>query len=292
MKIRNLLCLILSVFLLAALLFGCAPGDTGSTPEPSTESPTEPTIEERKPMPENPRILFIGNSYTNDTMPILFSGFARAAGYKVAVDTIVKGSHELTLFADPNDTYGARVEMYLNKSNSYDVVVLQEKSILTATEELPKFYTAVRNLHSRITATGAQTVLYSTWGRKTGSAALPQYGLTNETMTWKVAAAYQAMGEELNIPVAFVGLAFYDVYTGDSGIEIYNDDKTHPSYAGNFLSAATLFAEIFQIDPTTVNFNGTLTAQEAAVLKEAARKAVFETPEIPAEYKTSSEGIG
>ena len=243
-------------------------------------------------MSKEASILFIGNSYTNDVMPGIFLRFAKAAGYTVTIYSVVKGSWELTKFADPSDEYGAKVDMHLKKADSYDYVVLQEKSILTATPELPKFYSAVRNLHSRISATGAQTILYSTWGRKTGSAALPQYGLTNESMTWKVAAAYQAMGNELDIPVAYVGLAFFDVYTGDSGIEIYNEDKTHPSYAGNYLSAVTLFATIFQVDPTTVSYNGTLSKEKASILREAARKAVFETPEIPDEYKTSSEGIG
>lgn len=288
MKIRGLYCLSLAVLLLLSLLIGCAPADTESTPD----IPTETISQEREPMPKDAKILFIGNSYTNDTMPNIFLRFAKAAGYNLTVYTVVKGSWELTKFADPNDEYGKQVDMHLKKADGYDCVVLQEKSILTATDELPKFYTAVRNLHGRISATGAQTVLYSTWGRKTGSTALPQYGLTNESMTWKVAAAYQAMGNELDIPVAYVGLAFFDVYTGDSGIEIYNQDKTHPSYAGNYLSAVTLFATIFQVDPTTVDYRGTLSEEDASVLREAARKAVFETPEIPDEYKTSSEGIG
>lgn len=278
---RKFSCLILAALMLASLLMGC-----------NTETPgeTEPAQEEVMPMEFN--ILFIGNSYTNTLVPSIFEEFAAAAGYTAHTYSVVQGSWSLTQFADPFDQYGQQVEMHLTGNRQYDYVVLQEKSILTATNELPDFYAAVRNLHARIEATGAKTVLYSTWGRKTGSAALPQYGLTNESMTWKVAAAYKAIGEELDIPVAFVGLAFFDVYTGDSGIEIYDPDKTHPSYAGNYIAALTLFTTISGIDPTTIDYNGNLDPEDAAILREAVRKAVFETPEIPDEYKKTSEGIG
>ena len=48
---------------------------------------------------------------------------------------------------------------------------------------------------------------------KTGNANLDKYSLTNESMTWKMAASYQAIGDELSIPVVHVGLAFYDLYS-------------------------------------------------------------------------------
>jgi len=107
-------------------------------------------------------------------------------------------------------------------------------------------------------------------------------------MTWKLAAGYQAIGDELDIPVVHVGIAFYDVYTNQSSIELYNADKSHPSYAGSYLAAASLFAKIFNVNPMTVSFNGDLSASNATILREAARKAVFETPSIPDEYKTAS----
>ena len=40
-----------------------------------------------------------------------------------------------------------------------------------------------------------------------------------------------------------------------------------------------------------MDYNGTLGQEEAEVLREAARSAVFETPEIPAEYKTTTDNV-
>ena len=239
-------------------------------------------------------ILFIGNSYTyyNDMPTDIFEKFAEAAGYKVEVTAITKGAHKLYQFADPTDEYGAKVEKALTGTKKYDFVILQEQSIRPASENAPDFYASVRNLSERIRATGATPVLYSTWGYKTGNANLNKYSLTNESMTWKMAASYQAIGDELSIPVVHVGLAFYDVYTGDSGIELYDSDKSHPSYKGSYLVAATLFAGIFDADPTVVAYKGSLTSADADILREAAKKAVFETYSIPDEYQTTSKGVG
>ncbi len=242
------------------------------------------------PVQKNYSILFIGNSYTyyNDMPTAIFKQFAEAAGYSVTVASITKGAHTLTKFADPTDEYGAKVEAALTGTKNYDYIIIQEQSETPANANVQNFYSAVRNLSQRIRNKGAAPILYSTWGRKAGSATLTNNGWTNESMTWKLAAAYQAIGDELNIPVAHAGLAFYDVYTTQSSIELYNSDLSHPSYAGSYLAAATLFAKIFNDDPTDVSFNGTLSAENAAILREAARKAVFATPTIPEEYKTTS----
>lgn len=241
---------------------------------------------EDTPVKKTYSILFIGNSYTYyNTMPTdIFEKLVEAAGYNVEVTSITKGAHTLAKFADPADTYGKQVEEALTGTKKYDYVILQEQSVTPASSNADSFYNAVRNLAARIRATGAEPILYSTWGRNEGSDTLDTYGWTTETMTWRLAAAYQAIGDELNIPVAHVGLAFYDVHTSTS-INLYNSDKSHPSKAGSYLAAATLFAKIFNADPTEVAYRGSLSETNATTLRQAAKKAVFETPAIPDEYK-------
>lgn len=239
---------------------------------------------------ETIRVLFIGNSYTyyNDMPTAIFRELGNAAGLTLDVTAITKGAHTLAKFADPNDTYGALVEAELSGDTHYDYVIIQEQSVLPAAENASAFYDAVRNLAARIRAAGASPILYATWGRKTGSDTLATYGWTNESMTWRLAASYAAIGAELNIPVAFAGLAFYDVYTSESGIELYDPDLSHPSYAGSYLAAATLLAKIFGIDTTALNYYGSLTEEAATVLLKAAHDAVTDTPTIPEEYRRSS----
>ena len=268
--------------------------DTESQTTQKNETENTPETKEETVKKSSYSILFIGNSYTyySDMPTAIFRNLAKNAGYSVKVTAITNGGHTLEKMADPTDSYGLLVEKALTGNQKYDYVILQEQSARPATESAGKFYKAVRNLAARIRESGAEPILYSTWGRKTGNSTLDKYGCTNESMTWKLAAAYDAIGKELNIPVAHAGLAFYDIYTGESGINIYDDDKSHPSYAGSYLAASTLFAKIFNEDPTDINYKGSLTEENAATLRQAASKAVFHTPDIPDSYKTKSEGIG
>lgn len=236
-------------------------------------------------------LLFIGNSYTyyNDMPTALFAPIAQAAGYRVDVTAITKGAHTLAKHADPADEYGAKVTAALTGEKKYDFILLQEQSLRPAAQSPASFFGAVRNLSARIRATGAEPILYATWGRKAGASALDTYGWTNESMTYRLAAGYAAIGAELDIPVVHVGLAFHAVYKNRAETELYNADLSHPSYAGSYLAAMTLFAGVFGIDPKTVPYDGDLTSAEAALLREAAYNAVFETPDIPEEYAVQAD---
>lgn len=219
-------------------------------------------------------ILFIGNSYTyfNDMPTALFQKIAESAGYTVQVTSITKGGWTLEKHADTADEYGAKVDAAL-RENRYDYVVLQEQSVRPASDS-ERFYTAVRSLADKIRANGAAPILYATWGRKTGSKVLAEHDWTTETMTEKLAASYRAIGEDIGAAVAYAGLAFYDVSTrhGDA-IDLYNPDLSHPSPIGSYLAALTIFARIFDIDPTEVVHNGEQTEETASVLKAAAKQA-------------------
>ena len=235
-------------------------------------------------------ILFIGNSYTfyNDMPNTIFKPYLEAAGYEVTVDSITKGAYRLSQFADPEDEYGARVEAALTGEKVYDYVILQEQSIRPCTENVGDFYQATRNLVARIRKTGAEPILYATWGRKTGNETLDKYGWTNESMTWMLAAAYSAIGEELGVRVMQVGVAFYDAYTRYPNIEIYHTDKTHPSYEGSFIAALTLASGILGIDPFSVGYKGAMPDSRAEVLCGSAKFALSGEWSIPDEYRTKT----
>lgn len=278
-----------------------APETIPETTAPETDPETEPETEaetEAETEPEsgelskdkNYSILFIGNSYTYfANMPARYFGeIMKAEGYKVRVIQVTKGGWTLLRSSDPQDEIGSKVESLLT-NRAFDFVVLQEQSMTPALNQ-EAFYTGVRRLDEKIRENGATPILYATWGRRRGSTDLTDYGLTDETMTWKLAAAYETMGKELDIPVAHVGLAFWDITQNQRNINLYDADLSHPSEAGSYLAALTIFARITGIDPTTVAYDGGMSAEVNTILKEAARKAVFETPEIPEAYMAEAEG--
>ncbi len=219
-------------------------------------------------------VLFIGNSYTyyNEMPETIFAKMAEKSGYDITVEKVTKGGARLVRYLDPNDEYGERVFALLCEPKRFDYVVLQEQSLLPASEEVELFFDSVRKLADKIRAVDAKPILYATWGRKPGSHNLSELGLTNETMTNKLAESYQKMGDELCIPVAHVGRAFYDVLTSDSELELYNEDKSHPSYVGSYLAAATIFSRIFGERPPVVADESLLTKEKASALTDAAMK--------------------
>ncbi len=260
-------------------------------PEVTTEEPTvttEAPEEQEKPVLDKSKtynILFVGNSYTyyNDMPEKYFKKIMESAGYNVTVKSLTKGAQQLVNSAKLTDELGAKIHAEL-KENKYDFIILQDQS----TQALLRnalFVSGMRSMVAMVRENGATPILYSTWGSKEGRSTLTENNWTTESMMWQIAAAYEKIGNELDVEVANVGMAFFDVHTNNANINLYNEDLSHPSASGSYLAALTIFAEITGVDPTTVSYNGPLIKVFSDVLKEAARKAVFETPKIPAEYK-------
>ena len=234
-------------------------------------------------------MLFIGNSYTKNGNAVVYEelkSMAESAGYTVTVDTVIKGACNLERFSDAKDEYGEKVDNKL-WSKHYDYVVIQEQSHRPITNP-ESFYKGVRELVKKIRANGATPILYCTWGRDNDSTDLEKYGLvSNEVMTYNLAAAYTAIAEELDVEVVYVGFAHYDIYNNtDIGLYI-GDANSHQNKTGAYLSALTLFCDIFNTKAEEVTYEIALDADQIAKLKEAAEKAAFDPPAIPEEYKTT-----
>lgn len=235
-------------------------------------------------------ILFIGNSYTyyNELWNI-FKDISISQGFDVKVDQVTNGGWSLAQMNDENDTYGAKVKLKL-QTNKYDFVFLQEMSMRPANEPA-LFYDSVRSLSKKIKDTGATPILYATWGRKAGNSALAVNNLTDYSMYQKVISAYKAIGEELNIKVSYVGTAFYDVYKNNPAIDIYDEDKTHPSLYGSYLAGMVHYATLFGLSPFGMNAKLIEKYEIQKVLEIAAHNAAFFGPKIEKQYITSSIGV-
>jgi hypothetical protein len=67
-----------------------------------------------------------------------------------------------------------------------------------------------------------------------------------------------------------------DVYTNHPEIELYHEDKTHPSAAGTYLAALCHYAKLYRKSPIGVSYRfGVENEEEALILQKAAHKAVF-----------------
>ena len=179
------------------------------------------------------RVFFVGNSYTfvND-LPGVLAGLAQAGrGRRILTGQRTPGGYTL----DQHVKDGQTVEG-IEKQN-WDVVVLQEQSILPVVQPA-KMFDAAWELNKTIKSQGARTLFYLTWARK-GQPQM-QEGLNH---------AYLGVAKELQADVAPVGPAWQQANKEDPALELYLQDGSHPSPEGTYLAACVFYATLLGKSP-------------------------------------------
>lgn len=189
-------------------------------------------------------VLFIGNSYTyyND-MPKLFETLCRENGKDVTAYSVTKGGRELRRYADSADETTKALDALLAE-HSFDICFLQEQSTLPL-RDYEAFAEGLGCVLERNGVRTARCILYATWGRKEGSHTLETYGWTNKSMSQLLDNAYSRAAEAFHLEVSRVGQRFYNVHSGNTGVDLYSEDLSHPSYYGSCLAALTHYHTVF-----------------------------------------------
>ena len=216
------------------------------------------------------KILFIGNSYTffND-MPSMFSELLAENGRKAQVDSVTKGGRKLFENLDENDANHQKIAEFVGE-NEYDVLFLQEQSQLPALDET-KFFEGVKGVMELVKA--KKTVLYATWGRKEGSHVLDERGWTSKEMFSKITSAYSRAAKEFGTDMSCVGDCFLYLTENAPELEIYNDDKSHPSYIGSCVAAIAHYKTLFGELPSSFSACK-ISSDELEIIKTAVDKVI------------------
>ena len=225
-----------------------------------------------------PRILFIGNSYTAfNNLPEMFNDLVHSGRIEADVEQSVGGGWSLS-----NHITSGVTEKKINQGN-WDYVVLQEQSVVNNPEI--GMYPAVRTLHDQIAETGAETILFMTWGRRDGlpAAGYPDY----ETMQAQVQDTYQEIARELDLTIAPVGVAWQNVHAQDPGFDLWHPDGSHPSLHGTYLAASVFYAVLTGKSPEGLEYTAGLAPDEARSLQRAAAETVLQAS-LPAAEKNTS----
>ncbi len=226
-----------------------------------------------------PKILFIGNSYTGvNDLPGLVMQVSNSAGDSIDVSSQSPGGQTLQNHSIP----GSPSRMEIDKG-IYDFVVLQEQSQIpsfTDIEVNAYYYPYVKSLDSAIKSANpcAKTVLYMTWGRK--------YGDVGNCAVWPPVCTYKGMdsllrlrilnaSDSIQCDVSPVSVAWRYVINHYPHIELYDMDGSHPSPAGSYLAACVFYTTLFKKDPINITFNFILNAALADTLRQAAKLAVY-----------------
>ncbi len=184
---------------------------------------------------ESMTVLFVGNSYTYFwDLPEMVEAMAKSKNRQIVAEQSTAGGVNLG-----HHWWEARglKTLQLIRENSFDAVILQDHS-LRAIEYPDSLLKYGRLLGAEIKKTGAQPYVYMTWARA-----------WDASMQSSIALEYQRLAEQTNARIAPIGLVWQRARELRPKIELYDEDGSHPSGLGAYLTACTFFALLTDQSP-------------------------------------------
>jgi hypothetical protein len=89
-------------------------------------------------------------------------------------------------------------------------------------------------------------------------------------MASKLADAYESIGQQLDVQVLPVGLAFQQAELENPGLQLRIDDLKHPSLEGSYLAAAVTYSALYGESPVKLEYTAGLPDKLARQLRELA----------------------
>jgi len=229
------------------------------------------------------RVLFLGNSYTYvNNLPQLLTDMAGSTGKTLIFDIHAPGGYYLGEHLT-NPTSLAKIA-----GGDWDHVVLQDQSMALAYPStymngIP--YSVKLDSIIKVHNPCAQTMFYSTWGRKPGDTYLctpPECPVdtwitrTYYEMDSTITSHYKVFADSVKAAMTPVGAAWRYIRQNYPTIELFQSDDSHPSLAGSYAAACCFYATLFRSDPTFITFNPGLSVTDATNIKYAVKQVVYD----------------
>jgi hypothetical protein len=262
----QLLSTLLGTLLLVLGIAGCAT----QPPAPSvTATPSGP--------PQS--LLWVGNSffYYNNSMHGHVALLARGdkAVTHRGVSVTIGGSgidwHDVASYLGPDRigrySFVGDNEIRFNPpGRQFDAVMMMDCSQCPIHPQLGRIFHEYAKKHSdTIRASGARPVLFMSWAYK-----------DRPEMTAQLAEQYTLAGKANGAQVVPAGLAFAKSIARRPELDLYVADKRHPSLAGTYLAACTVYAALLGRSPVGNPYTAGLPAEVAAQLQQVALDTVKE----------------
>src|SRR5258707_12465541 len=222
--------------------------------------------------------IFIGNSffYYNNSLHNHFTSLLRSADANAkfrATSATISGSgadwHDVESYFRPNAigtySFDANNNVVFNKLDKlFDLAIMMDCSQCPIH---PQLKTVFRDFAKKNADTvrkhGAKPVFFMSWA----------YADAPE-MTAQLAEAYTQAGNDNDVFVIPAGLAFARSVAQRPDLNLYVADKRHPSMAGTYLAANTVYASLFKKSPVGLKYTAGLDEATAKFLQTAAWETV------------------
>jgi hypothetical protein len=222
--------------------------------------------------------IFIGNSffYYNNSLHNHLGRLLAAAdpGYNLRITSVtISGSgadwHDVESYFRPNAlgqySFDADNNIVFNKFDRlFDLAIMMDCSQCPIHPQLqPAFYEFSRKHSDTVRRHGAKPVFFMSWA----------YADKPE-MTAQLAQAYTKAANDNDAFVIPAGLAFARALQQRPGLVLHAADKRHPSMAGTYLAASTVYAALFKKSPEGLKYTAGLDEETAKFLQAVAWEAV------------------
>jgi uncharacterized protein DUF4886 len=218
--------------------------------------------------------IYIGNSffYYNNSLHNHVSLLLRSGDPQVrfrSTSVTISGSgadwHDVDSYFRPNAlgsyTFDTNNNIVFNRNERlFDLAIMMDCSQCPIHPQLKTVFREYARKHSdTVRKHGAKPVWFMSWA----------YADKPE-MTEELAEAYTQAGNDNNAFVIPAGLAFARALKQRPDLVLYAPDKRHPSVAGTYLAATTVYAALFKKSPAGLSYTAGLDAPTAALLQATA----------------------
>ena len=245
-------------------------------PQQALHAQTKPKRSDLGQTPES--ILWVGNSffYYNNSMHNHFGRLVSSAGSGSRVrstSVTISGSgidwHDMNSLLRPDGlgrySFVGDNEIRFNKpGRQYDTAIMMDCSQCPIHPQLQSvFHDTVQKYSQSLVREGVRPVLFMSWAYK-----------DKPEMTVQLAEQYTLAGNANDALVIPAGLAFAKAIAKRADLELYEADKRHPSLAGTYLAACTVYATLYRKTPVGLSYTAGLNPEVAALLQSAAWESV------------------
>jgi hypothetical protein len=222
--------------------------------------------------------IFIGNSffYYNNSLHNHLGLLLRAADPNSkfrATSVTISGSgvdwHDVESYFRPNAlgsySFDLNNNVVFNKLDRlFDLAIMMDCSQCPIHPQLKNVFAEYARKHSAtVRKHGAKPVWFMSWA----------YADKPE-MTAELSEAYTRAANDNDAFVIPAGLAFARALKERPDLVLYANDKRHPSLAGTYLAAATVYASLFKTSPAGLKYTAGLDEPTAKFLQNVAWETV------------------
>jgi hypothetical protein len=222
--------------------------------------------------------IYIGNSffYYNNSLHGHVTQLVKAADPRQAWRTVsvtISGSgfdwHDVNSYFRPNAvssySFGAGNKITFNKLDKlFDLAIMMDCSQCPIHPQLKSVFVDFAKSNSEtVRKHGAKPVFFMSWAY----ADVPE-------MTAQLADAYTQAGNDNDAFVIPAGLAFARSVRQRPALNLYVADLRHPSLAGTYLAACTVYAALFKKSPVGLDYTAGLDEATAKFLQAVAWETV------------------